>query len=545
MKDCQETIGRVVSVSGSQVICLIESRVIDPISDATPTGTVQTGGMVKIPTLRSTVYGMVRGVSMPMAGTDPAGEELKVVEIELVGEMLDEPPATAPGFQRGVSFFPALGNAVCLTTQDDLRQVYACSAASTARIGCVHQDDTLPAYIKIDDLLGKHFAVLGTTGSGKSCAVTVVLKAILREDPQSRILLLDPHNEYAMAFGESAQILDPAGNLELPYWLFNFDEICEVVIGSDSDMQAAQTTILGEAIVAARAKFAGPKSKYPITVDTPTPYWISEVVSSLQEVQGKLTRPEALPAYARLLGRLKTLSNDSRYSFMFGRASAGDKMADILTGLFRIPVGGKPITIVDLSGVPSEILNVVVSVLCRLTFDFALWSESRLPILIVCEEAHRYAPQSASSGFAPTKRALAQIAKEGRKYGVSLCVVSQRPSDLASSMLSECNTIFALRMSNQADQDFVRAAMSESGLGLLEFLASLRTGEAIAVGEGIAVPMRMTFDLLPPDEMPRGKTAAFSAAWREEVESTEWVASVIDRWRRRQKSVPPPTLKAS
>jgi hypothetical protein len=185
--------------------------------------------------------------------------------------------------------------------------------------------------------------------------------------------------------------------------------------------------------------------------------------------------------------------------------------------------------------VPSEILNVVVSVLCRVTLDFALWSQRSSPILVVCEEAHRYAPRATGLGFEPTKRALARIAKEGRKYGVSLCVVSQRPSDLATEMLSECNTIFALRMSNQADQELVQATMSEAGLGLLEFLPSLHSGEAIVIGEGVPVPQRVIFTPLAAHEMPRSKTFVFSEAWRQDGGTAEPVASIVERWRHRQK----------
>jgi DNA helicase HerA-like ATPase len=347
---------------------------------------------------------------------------------------------------------------------------------------------------------------------------------------------LDPHNEYASAFGEVAQVLDPADSLELPHWLFNFEELCEVVIGGD-ELRSAQATLLAEAIIAAKLKFLANDASYPVTVDTPTPYWISDVISFLQRGQGKLERPEPLSAYMRLSGRLESLSGDSRFSFMFGRFTAGDKMAEILSRLFRIPVNGKPITIVDLSGIPSEILNVVVSVLCRMTLDFAMWSDRKLPILIVCEEAHRYAPRGDDLGFEPTKRALSRIAKEGRKYGVSLAVVTQRPSDLATEMLAECNTIFAMRMSNHADQELIRAALSESGLGLLEFLPSLRTGEAIVSGEGVPVPQRLSFSTLPANEMPRGKTSSFSGSWRQETHGPESVAVVVNRWRRRQKEV--------
>ncbi|HWE72445.1 MAG TPA: DUF87 domain-containing protein [Stellaceae bacterium] len=486
---------------------------------------------------------MVRAITIPMPSASNPEEELKIAELELLGEILESKNHQPGAFQRGVSFFPRLGNDVALGTQDDLQQIYACPAISSARIGSLHHDRSLPAFVKTDDLLGKHFAVLGTTGSGKSCAVTVILKSLLCENPHARMLLLDPHNEYAQAFGEKALVLDPAVTLDLPYWLFNFDEICEVVIG-ENEFRAAQVTILGEAIVAAKQIFLRDKTQYSVTVDTPTPYTVNDVIAYVTQAQGKLTRAEPMPAYTRLITRLKTLSTDSRYSFMFSRYGTDDRMASILSRLFRIPVEGKPITIADLSGVPSEILNVVVSVLCRITLDFALWSQRSSPILVVCEEAHRYAPRATGLGFEPTKRALARIAKEGRKYGVSLCVVSQRPSDLATEMLSECNTMFALRMSNSADQELVQATMSETGLGLLEFLPSLHSGEAIVIGEGVPVPQRVVFSSLAVNEMPRSKTFVFSEAWSHDGGTSEPVASIVERWRHRQKGGARPSRRA-
>jgi DNA helicase HerA-like ATPase len=185
--------------------------------------------------------------------------------------------------------------------------------------------------------------------------------------------------------------------------------------------------------------------------------------------------------------------------------------------------------------VPSEILNVVVSVLCRMTFDFALWSERAVPIMLVCEEAHRYAPQDAKLGFEPTKKALSRIAKEGRKYGVSLCMVSQRPSEMASGILSQCNTIFALRLSNQKDQDFVRGALSESAIGLLDFLPSLRNAEAIAVGEGVSVPVRVCFDDLPETRRPLSGTAPFTTAWQSDEKTADLLEQVVQRWRQQRR----------
>jgi DNA helicase HerA-like ATPase len=528
MKADSQPIGRVVSVSGSQLICLLEPAERETVS------AIEVGTIVRMPTPHSSAFAMVRGISIPIPSTSSSEDELKIAELELLGETLAAADGDGASFERGVSFFPRLGDKVVLASQEDLQQIYACPAISAARIGSLHHDRSLPAFIKTDDLLGKHFAVLGTTGSGKSCAVTVILKSLLRENPHARMLLLDPHNEYGQAFKEEALVLDPAVTLDLPYWLFNFDELCEVFIGED-EFRQAMASILGEGIVAAKTKFLTGKTDYNLTVDTPSPYAINDLISFLQEAQGKLVRPEPMPAYVRLINRLKNLSTDSRYSFMFSRYGTGDRMAAILSRLFRIPVEKKPITIADLSGVPSEILNVVVSVLCRITLDFALWSERSSPILVVCEEAHRYAPRATGLGFEPTKRALARIAKEGRKYGVSLCVVSQRPSDLATEMLSECNTIFALRMSNQADQELVQATMPETGLGLLEFLPSLHSGEAIVVGEGVPVPQRVIFSALAAADMPRSKTFAFSEAWSQESGGNEPVTSIVERWRHRQK----------
>ena len=181
---------------------------------------------------------------------------------------------------------------------------------------------------------------------------------------------------------------------------------------------------------------------------------------------------------------------------------------------------------------PSEVLNVVISVVCRLTFDFAMWSAKSIPITIVCEEAHRYAPRNREAGFEPAKRALSRIAKEGRKYGVSICVVTQRPSDLAEGLLSQCNTLFALRMTNQDDQAIIRDAVPEASHGLMNFLPALRNGEAIVVGEGVSMPMRVHFAPLLDGNSPKSATASFSAAWSNESGGLAEIERTIDRWRR-------------
>ncbi len=527
-----ERIGRVISVSGAQVIGLLDSDLVDAAGRAVRPPEI--GSVVKIETPTSTIIALVSGISIPIPETMEQSHELKIMELEMVGEISQSPDASRR-FQRGVSIHPALGDSVRLTGRGDLALVFGDPRSSAVRVGVIHQDRSIPAYVIIDDLLGKHFAILGTTGTGKSCTVAVVLRAILETHGNGHIVILDPHNEYAPAFGDKAKVIAP-GSLELPYWLLNLEEIKELVIGGGKKGLETDVSILNQVIVyAKRALFGTNEPDFMITVDSPMPYRLSDVNKYIDDALGKLDRPTDSAPYLRLRERFAQLQGDRRFSFMFpGALAARDNMAKILSRLFRVPVAGKPVTIVDLSGVPSEVINVVVSLLCRMTFDFAVWSERAVPVLLVCEEAHRYAPNDPTSGFEPTKRMIAKIAKEGRKYGVSLCMVSQRPAELATTVLSQCSTIFALRLSNQNDQDFVRAALPESSIGLMDSLPSLRNGEAVVVGEGVPMATRIVFDRLPEEFRPHSQTAPFSTAWSKDVEEPNFLADVVTRWRKQR-----------
>jgi len=530
MEDQAEPIGRVIAVSAAQLIVLLQP----PKPGATVSrSSLGMAALVKVPTRTSVVFGMVSALRVPLPSVATPEEDLKIIEIELIGETSYSPTGETDGFRRGVSAFPGLEDRVYLATPDDLGQVYAPPREASIPVGSIHQDADVPAFLLVNDLLGKHFSIVGTTGSGKSCAVATILRSIIERNPHAHVILLDPHCEYANAFPEEAIVLSPGDGLHLPYWLFNFDELAEVVLGTTSH-RAEQWKILSDAVLSAKLAYFGkaPTDRH-CSVDTPMPYRVSDLIRYLDNAMGSLNRPESVAAYQLVKARVLALQNDVRFSFMFGTSlTLRDEMSDILAQLFRIPVSGKPITILDLSGVPSEVLNVVVSVICRLTFDFSVWSEVQMPITIVCEEAHRYAPADKDAGFEPVKRALSRIAKEGRKYGVSLCVVSQRPSDLAPSLLSECNTLFALRMTSQQDQGIVRGALPEASHGLMKFLPALRNGEAIVVGEGVSMPMRICFEPLPEHYRPKSATASFSTAWSRDVDDRSEVEHTIDRWRR-------------
>ncbi len=523
-------IGRVIAVSAAEVIVLLEPPTTG--AGAQPQQ-IEMGGLVKLQTRASTVYGMVSALRVPLPSLSAPDEDLKIVEVELLGEMLHSDSGGDGSFQRGVSVFPAIEAAVYLATPDNLAQVYAPRGTASAPVGTIYQANTVPAYLRIDDLMGKHFSIVGTTGSGKSCAVATILRAVIEHNPNAHIMLLDPHNEYARAFPDRAVVLSPDDGLRLPFWLLNFEELAEIVLGSERD-DIEQRKILAETVLAAKQpnllRAGLDKSG---SVDTPVPYRMSDALSYLDKAMGALNRPESIGAFQTVKSRILALQSDTRYAFVFGSSlSLRDEMSEILANLFRIPVNGKPITILDISAVPSEVLNVVVSLVSRLAFDFAMWSDTAVPVTIVCEEAHRYAPRDRELGFEPAKRALSRIAKEGRKYGVSLCVVTQRPSDLAPGLLSECNTMFALRMTNHDDQDILRDALSEAWHGLMNFLPALRNGEAIAVGEGVSMPMRICFSPLAEEFRPKSATASFTAAWSEDVDDRAAVTATVERWRR-------------
>ena len=302
--------------------------------------------------------------------------------------------------------------------------------------------------------------------------------------------------------------------LNLPHWLLNFEESVGLYIGRTEHAATSQTNILKDAMLEARREFGVVGvERESITVDTPVPYKIGTLISFIEKARASMTSQAKQEPYLKIENKLRSLKQDKRFSFLIQPdADVSDDLKDILAKYLRIPVSGKPLSIIDLSGVPSDVVDVVVSVLCRMIFDFAVWSPRpvQVPVLLVCEEAHRYAPRRDDAAFHPTKRALSRIAKEGRKYGVGLGLISQRPSELSESILSQCNTLIALRMSNEQDQNFVQRALPDSVRSLVNVLPTLRTQEALVVGEGTVVPVRLRFNDLPEENRPQSADVPFA-----------------------------------
>lgn len=531
-----EPIGNITHVSGHVVegVVLVPAG-INPTFDLSRVPRM--GSLVRIDTPGSIVYGVISELELRQnQAVSEYGLEA-AAKIDLLGEMLMGRTPDEWRFQRGVSVYPVLGSPISIAPMDDIAKIYARPANKAAvRIGMLHQNTSVPAFVKVNDMLGKHFSILGTTGSGKSSTVVLILGAILDNLPRSHIVLVDPHDEYSHAFGALAETINQ-DSLKLPYWFMNHEEMCEIFCSKGTNTTDAERLILKDAISEARRQYMGENAKFTPNVDTPVPFRIQQCYKMVEEAMGRLEKPEGAQPYLRLLTRIDSLRNDSRYAFMFPGISISDNMVPVLQRILRRPVDGKPISILNMAGVPAEVSDVVISFVCRTIFATGVWAPDprKAPVLLVCEEAHRYVPRDDATGFAPTRKALAAIAKEGRKYGISLGLITQRPSEISESILSQCGTLFALRMSNDKDQVFIKHAMPEGSDGFIKILPTLRTQECVVVGEGVEMPMRIKLDDLAPDRRPKSDTANFADAWKNGEDNPAELAQTVENWRRQSK----------
>ena len=467
----------------------------------------------------------------------------KIARLDLIGEIQSNGSGTAR-FQRGITDYPSIGDVAMILGERELRLVYGGADDDHAHVGNLQQNPNIGVHVDVDQLVSRHFAILGATGVGKSSGVAIILQKILDTRPNLRIFLVDPHNEYSHCFGDKAQVLNPR-NLRLPFWLFNFEETIDAFFGGRPGVDE-EIEILSEVIPLAKAAYLQyrasanervlAKRRDPrdvgFSADTPVPYRIEDLITLLDERMGKLENRNSRMVYHKLIGRIQTFRNHPRYAFMFENANiGGDTMAEILCHLFRLPPDGVPMTIMQLAGFPAEVVDSVVSVLCRMAFDFGLWSDGAAPLLFVCEEAHRYAPADKQIGFGPTRRALSRIAKEGRKYGVFLGLVTQRPAEIDPTIISQCSTLFVMRLSNDRDQALIRSAVSDAAASLLTFIPSLGTREVFTFGSGVALPTRMRFAELAEARRPNSEASGNTRSDAGTHISRDLIASVIDRWR--------------
>jgi len=464
------------------------------------------GRMISINLNEARTVGLVYAVDTAGHQWEPDARNPIEVHVELIGEVRDIDGK--PVFDRGITIYPCVGAITHRIRARDLQAVFDLGGRPSVQIGHLSQDEKIEARISVRDTLQRHFAFVGTTGVGKSTAVSLLLRKAVAARPGLRVLILDPHNEFAGTFPGQVERID-VHSLDLPFWIFRLEELVEVFYRGREPV-AEELELLRDLIPTARQMMRGggqPQIRRSndaggITADTPIPYRMQDVIRLIDDRMGQLDAKHERPFLRMLRARIDSALNDPRYRFMFQSRVVEDTLHQTIGRIFRIPHEGRPITCFEMAGMPGEVVNSVCSVLARLAFDLAVWSEGKFELLMLCEEAHRYLPADARLGFAPTRHALARIAKEGRKYGCYLGVVTQRPGELDPTILSQCSTVFAMRLANEVDQDIIRSAIADSSASSLSFLSSMGQREAIAFGDGVAATMRLKFERLSPSFIP-------------------------------------------
>jgi DNA helicase HerA-like ATPase len=507
-------LGRVIGCSGARATILAETADIE----VERTGRWSVGSLITLLGRSTRIVGFVYEMRAEGTASEEGLPPFTYVHIELVGEIQDNAEGR-PVFRRGIREYPSLGAQAHAIRREDLESIYAVRSGNGTVIGTLAQAPALKALVDLDAMLRQHFALVGSTGVGKSTAFSILMNEAIASRPNLRGLILDPHNEFAAAFTKEAVVVD-LRSLAFPYYLFSFEEFTHVVFRG-REAPEGELELLRESITEAKELFRAEASTFQsgilkrqlrgenlaTSVDAPSPYRLGDVISAIEEHLGRLE-----PRYKRadlrsLKARLDSLRNDPQFEFMFAKSESGDVLEDLLRQIFRVTDTSRRITIVQLAGVPADVVSAIVSVLARFAFETARHAGPGYEILLACEEAHRYIPLDERSAFGPVRRAIARIAKEGRKYGCYLGLISQRPSELDPTIFSQCSTIFAMRLANERDQDVIRSAFPDTSAHVLSFLAAIGNREAIAFGEAFVMPMRMVFAERAAGSLPSSNQA--------------------------------------
>jgi len=552
-------IGKIIEVDGSHIIAELEPKLTELsrvyAGETYPIG--QFGSIVKIHFGRRLIFAFVGLLRMKAEyeaerGIAPqaSGDE-RIVEADLFGEgewVLDSaatPPKWELKFERGVATYPLPQQTVYLTPKSELRFIYGQSKGTVVRLGEHVGSGGTPCYAEMNELLGKHTAILGSTGSGKSGTVAAVIHSLLERGPsagygkwQPRIIILDPHNEYPAAFPAHKRLSTDDGTLLLPYWLLNFQESVALLIGKTEFVATSQANIVKSALLKARVQGAQELGLDPnkITVDSPVPYKLATFRAAVEA--DKPPQASKQDSHNSILEKLDVLVRDARVRFLMAEWAGGNQ--DPFPAILEQLVGAGPQPrIVDLSGVPNEVAGVSSAVIARTLFNLKVWQNaderSKDPVLLVCEEAHRYVPNRGEAQYEAAQEAVRRIAKEGRKYGLGLILVSQRPSEVEATVLSQCNSWIVLRITNDADREHVRSILPDSMAGLTKMLSGLRRQEAIFVGQAAMLPSRIIVRTLAQNQLPRSHDIDFDGGWQNDAITSEQLKTIAGRWRYQQR----------
>lgn len=529
----------------------------------------------------------------------PPGEDSRIIQADLFGEAIWDSGKAALDFRRGVRNYPLPGQAVHLTTQEEMRKIYEGAELIAAGecnrmlpLGSYVGAEGTTCYANLDKLLGLHCAVLGSTGAGKSGTVAAIIHALLEHKAKPgqdvirpRIVIVDPHGEYASAFGPRAHVFRAynlvseegvaAQQLRLPYWVMTGEEFRDLAIGKTEYEATSENNIVYKALTHARLVSRGwvkpseqwegkavgavdPAEPRPTAEvhrtkiaeydrDTPDPFSLDEFVAHIRQEQGVRNKggkweayaPSEFKSHASVLDKLAVLRSDPRLSFMMAEYKPGDPDLPDILGQFvgeLDPKAKADVRVVDVSGLPNEVAGPLTAAIARLLFQYKVWEtrkeRERDPVLLVCEEAHRYVPDTGLAEYQSAQKAIRRVAKEGRKYGLGLMLVSQRPSDVERTVLSQCNSWVVLRLTNAADQDHVIRVLPDNLAGLARLLPSLSRQEAVFVGEAAAVPARVMIRNLRKDQLPDSGDISFVGGWANPPQTKAEIEPIVKRWRK-------------
>ncbi len=459
----------------------------------------------------------------------------------------------AGDFYRGVGRYPTTGAEVHALGTSDIAKMFERFQSKGFSVGTVATHPSLRVCLDPSNLFGRHFAILGQTGSGKSWTVASLVQRTVAVMSRAHIIILDLHGEYCWkredgkrhyAFADTIVRHVDAREMEIPYWLMTYAELCDLLIDHTDFSAHNQTAVFREVLGSLRLAEGKKLGLVRTTMDTPIHFNLMALRDAVEsknglvqsESTGKMIKGSLTGAFDNFLMRLDSKLNDMRYDFLLKPRTRKD--SDSLSSLLRDFVGlGTPksaVTVIDLSAVPFDVRPTVAAQIGRLAFEFNYWNPSyrEFPILLICEEAHAYIPRASESQFAGSRKSMERIAKEGRKYGVGLAVVSQRPHEVSETVLAQCGTFICLRITNPDDQGYVRSLVPESEGDLVSVLAGLGRGEALILGEAVPLPTRLQFDR--PDPTPNSDDIDFYSKWKDGPEDLD-IDSIVKRWRNQER----------
>ena len=455
-------------------------------------------------------------------------------------------------FERGVGQYPTTGAEVHAIGATTIDTMFGEFRSKGFEVGVLTSHPRIKVSLHASNVFGRHFAILGQTGSGKSWTVASLVQRAVAAMPRAHIIILDLHGEYCWkrsedvmhyAFDESVVRHVDARDLEIPYWLMTYGELTDLLIDRTEYAAHNQTAFFRDTLRMLREREKEALGLERVTVDTPVFFSLDDLMDAVQEKNSEMVPGQRGPKkgdlhgqFDRFLMRLESRMNDVRYDFLLKPRVR--KTSESLSGLLRDFVGlgdpKRPVTVIDLSAVPFDVRPTVAAQIGRLAFEFNYWNPQyrEFPILLLCEEAHAYIPRTSESQFAGSRRSMERIAKEGRKYGVGLGIVSQRPHEVSETVLAQCGTFLCLRITNPDDQGYVRRLVPESEGDLVSVLAGLGRGEALALGEAVPLPTRVQFD--KPDPQPNSDDVDFFEYWKSGPEDLD-VDAIVDRWRKQER----------